>query len=244
MRTTQRKAQEVADRDQMLVHVALGMICTDGFHNLTLGKLAQQAGYSKGTVYNHFTCREDLLIELSAESARRQLRYFQAIADLPWDGVRSVYGMALAYMEHAVVAPELFECSITARTDAVCRIASEQRLARRDLVESQMSQVVGYAVERSLAEGAFHNDEVEASVAVDALRAYILGYAAMHLLSRRFLWAGEEGLEGRLKVMTSMVGGLGWTRLGIPELKKLHRTVTDIVHSVAAEYAPDDGHSS
>jgi AcrR family transcriptional regulator len=240
MRTTQRKAQEVAERDQKLVRVALDMICRDGFHNLTLGKLAEEAGYSKGTVYNHFTCREDLLIELSAESARRQLRYFQAIADLPWDGVRSVYGMALAYMRHAEVAPVLFECSITARTDAVCKVASEQRLKRRDLVEAQMAQVVGYAVEGSVAEGAFDNAEVEAPVAVDALRAYILGYAAMHLLSRRFVWSGEEVLDTRLKVMTSMISGLGWTRLAADEVARLQREVVGIVDPIAAEYAPGD----
>jgi AcrR family transcriptional regulator len=240
MRTTQRKAQEVAQRDQLLVQVALGMVSRDGFHNLTLGKLAEQAGYSKGTIYNHFTCREDLLIELSAESARRQLHYFQAIADLPWDGIRSVYGMALAYMRHAEVAPVLFECSITARTDAVCRVASEERLKRRDLVESQMAQVVGYAVERTIAEGSFENAEVEAGVAVDALRAYILGYAAMHLLSRRFLWSGEEAVEARLKVMTSMVSGLGWTRLPYEDVTRLHREVAGLVDTIAAQYAPED----
>ncbi|MCX4827781.1 TetR/AcrR family transcriptional regulator [Streptomyces sp. NBC_00006] len=242
MRTTQRKAQEVAERDQKLVYVALDMVCRDGFHNLTLGKLADEAGYSKGTVYNHFTCREDLLIELSAESARRQLRYFQAIADLPWGGARAVYGMTLAYMRHAEVAPVLFECSITARTDAVCKVASEERLKRRDLVEAQMSQVVGYAVERSVAEGSFGNAEVEPAVAVDALRAYILGYAAMHLLSRRFLWSGEEGLDARLKVMTSMIGGLGWTRLPVDDVARLHREVAGIVDPIAAQYAPE-GHS-
>ncbi|MER5439145.1 helix-turn-helix domain-containing protein [Streptomyces sp. NPDC002790] len=235
MRTTQRKAQEVAERDRKLVDVALDMVCRDGFHNLTLGKLADEAGYSKGTVYNHFTCREDLLIELSAESARRQLRYFQAIADLPWDGVRSVYGMALAYLRHAEVAPVLFECSITARTDAVCKVASEQRLKRRDLVEAQMSQVVGYAVERSVAEGSFENADVEAAVAVDALRAYILGYAAMHLLSRRFLWAGDEDRDARLKVMTSMVGGLGWERLAADDVARLSREVAGIVDAIAAQ---------
>jgi AcrR family transcriptional regulator len=222
----------------MLVRGALEMICRDGFHDLTLGKLAEETGYSKGTIYNHFTCREDLLIELSAESARCQLRYFQAIADLPWDGVRSVYGMALAYLRHAEVSPVLFECSITARTDAVCRVASEQRLQRRDLVEAQMAQVVGYAVERSVAEGGFDNADVEPAVAVDALRAYILGYAAMHLLSRRFLWSGEEALDARLKVMTSMVSGLGWTRLAADDVAKLHREVVGIVDSIAAQHTP------
>ncbi|MFJ9105818.1 TetR/AcrR family transcriptional regulator [Streptomyces sp. NPDC102405] len=238
MRTTQRKAQEVAERDQKLVRVALDMAGRDGFHNLTLGKLAEEAGYSKGTVYNHFTCLEDLLVEISAESARRQLRYFQAIADLPWDGVRHVYGMALAYMRHAEVAPMLFESSLTGRaTDAVCQVASEQRIKRRDLIEAQMAQVVGYAVERSVAEGGFDNAEVEAAVAVDALRAYILGYAAMHLLSPRFLWSGEKALDARLKVMTSMISGLGWTRLAADDVAKLYGEVAGIVDSITAQHA-------
>ncbi|MET7903017.1 helix-turn-helix domain-containing protein [Streptomyces sp. NPDC005355] len=236
MRTTQRKAQEVAERDQALVRLALEMISKEGFHNLTLGKLAQEAGYSKGTVYNHFTCREDLLIELSAESARRQLRYFQAIADLPWDGVRSLYGMVFAYLHHAAVAPVLFECSITARTDAVCRMASEGRTERRDLVESQMEQLVGFAVQRTVADGAYSNPDVPTAVAVDALRAFILGYGAMHLLSQRFLWADEEGLDARLMVMASMVHGLGWPRLEKEELLVVHRVVVDVVDGIAREY--------
>ncbi|MFH8613332.1 TetR/AcrR family transcriptional regulator [Streptomyces sp. NPDC018029] len=236
MRTSQRKTREVAERDQALVRLALDMISRDGFHNLTLGKLAQEAGYSKGTVYNHFACREDLLIELSAESARRQLRYFQAIADLPWSGTRALYGMAFAYLHHAVVAPVLFECSITARTDAVCRTASEDRMTRRDLVESQMAQVVGFAVQRTVADGAYRNPDVPTDVAVDALRAYILGYAAMHLLSRRFLWADEEHLDGRLAVMASMMGGLGWPKLDKAELAEIHKVVVGIVGDITRDY--------
>ncbi len=229
MRTVQRKAKEVAERDQMLVRLALDMIERDGFHNLTLGRLADAAGYSKGTIYNHFTCREDLLIELSAESARRQLRYYQAIADLAWGGVSALYALMLAYMRHAEVAPVLFECSITARTDAVCEAASETRLKRRDLVESQMAQVVGSVVERAVAEGPFDNPRLTPAVAVDALRSYILGYAAMHLLSRRFLWAEEDSLRDRLQVLASMVQGLGWPRLEAEELTSIQQVVNEIV---------------
>jgi AcrR family transcriptional regulator len=230
----QRKAKEVAERDQALVHLALEMVERDGFHNLTLGRLAAEAGYSKGTIYNHFTCREDLLIELSAESARRQLRYYQAVADLAWGGVQALYGLMLAYMRHAEVAPVLFECSITARTDAVCGAASDVRLKRRDLVEAQMSQVVGSVVERAVVEGPFTNPHVSPAVAVDALRSYILGYAAMHLLSRRFLWATEGDPRDRLLVLASMVQGLGWPRLEAEELASIQEVVTDIVDASVA----------
>ncbi|GAA2050247.1 TetR/AcrR family transcriptional regulator [Nocardiopsis rhodophaea] len=229
MRTAQRKAKEVAERERMLVRLALEMISKDGFHNLTLGKLAAEASYSKGTIYNHFTCREDLLIELSAESARRQVRYFQAVVELPWDAVRRLYGMALAYMCHAETDPILFECSITARTDAVCALASEERLRRRDLVEAQMAQIVGSVVECTTKEGLFDNHELSAAVAVDALRSYILGYASMHLLSPRFLWNQETEQETRLPVLASLVHGLGWPRLGREDLALVQRAVVRVV---------------
>jgi AcrR family transcriptional regulator len=233
MRTVERKAQEVAERERMLVRLALEMVDRDGFHDLNLGKLAAESGYSKGTVYNHFTCREDLLIELSAESARRQVRYFQAIADLPWGGVWALYGLALAYMRHAEVAPVLFEVSITARTDSVCAVASEERLKRRDLVESQMMQIVGAVVERAAVEGPFDNPHASPAIAVDSLRAYILGYAAMHLLSTRFVWSALEESQSRLPVLASVVSGLGWPRLEADDLVCIQQVIVGVVDSAS-----------
>ncbi|MCI3275059.1 TetR/AcrR family transcriptional regulator [Streptomyces cylindrosporus] len=229
MRTVQRKAQEVAARERMFVGLALEMVKRVGFHNLTLGKLATEAGYSKGTVYNHFTCREDLLIELSTENARQQLRYYQAVADLPLGGVSALYALALAYLRHAEVSPVLFESSITARTEAVCALASEERMRRRDLVESQMAQVVSSVVDRTVTERAFDNAHLTPDVAVDALRSSILGYAATHLLSERFLWSTERDAESQLLTLAAMVHGLGWPYLGLDELRALQRTVVGVV---------------
>jgi AcrR family transcriptional regulator len=236
VRVAERKAQEVAERDRRLVYAAVAMIRRDGFHNLTLGRLAEEVGYSKGTIYNHFTCREDLIIELSTESARRQVRYFQAITDLQWDGVRSLYAVALAYMHHAEAAPVLFETSITARTEAVARAASQERLRRRAQVEEALADLVGAVLARTLAEDAYDNPDVPASVALDAVRAYILGYAAMHLLSQRFLWSGKPSLGDYLHVLASMVHGLGWPKLGRDVLEEIHQIVTQIVDGINGEY--------
>ncbi|WP_165485770.1 TetR/AcrR family transcriptional regulator [Frankia sp. Cppng1_Ct_nod] len=205
------------------------MIIRDGFHNLTLGRLAEEAGYSKGTLYNHFTCREDLLIELSTESARRQLDSFRSIADLPWSCVWALYGLGFAYIRHAEVSPILFECSITARTNAVCAVASNDRLRRRDLVESQIAQVVGAVVERTLAEDAYTNTRVPVPVAVDTLRSSLFGYAATHLLYEGFLWVREQECEVQLNVLASLVGGLGWPRLDTGDLATIHAMIVERV---------------
>jgi hypothetical protein len=44
----QRKAQEVAERERMLVRLALEMIDRYGFHNLTLGAAGRGGGLLQG----------------------------------------------------------------------------------------------------------------------------------------------------------------------------------------------------
>ncbi|MBO1331451.1 TetR/AcrR family transcriptional regulator [Streptomyces sp. VRA16 Mangrove soil] len=229
MRTAQRKAFEVAERERLLLRTALDVIARDGLHQLTLGRLAQEAGYSKGTVYNHFTCREDLLVELATESTRRQSRTFQAVADLPWSGVRALYGLAFAAMRHAETQPALFESSVTALTDAVAAAASGERLERRFLVDGQIAQIVASVARRTLREGDFSHPTLPAEVAADALRSAVLGYAVTHLLSRRFQWGDARARDSRPAVTSALVHGLGWPRLGAAELAEVQRAVEELI---------------
>ncbi|MYW64265.1 TetR family transcriptional regulator [Streptomyces sp. SID8379] len=229
MRTAQRKAYEVAERERRLLRTALDVIARDGLHQLTLGRLAQEAGYSKGTVYNHFTCREDLLVELATESARLQSRSFQAVADLPWNGVRALYGLAFATMRHAETGPALFESSVTALTDAVAGAARQERLERRFQADRQITRIVLSVVERTVREHEFAHPSLPADVAVDALRSAVLGYAVTHLLSHRFQWGDPRARDNRPAVTASLVHGLGWPRLGTAELAEVQRAVEELI---------------
>ncbi|MBX7259264.1 MAG: TetR/AcrR family transcriptional regulator [Candidatus Hydrogenedentes bacterium] len=38
-----------------------------GYHGLTMGRLAEAAECAKGTVYQHFSCKEDLSVALAAD---------------------------------------------------------------------------------------------------------------------------------------------------------------------------------
>ncbi|MCQ4214733.1 TetR/AcrR family transcriptional regulator [Streptomyces longispororuber] len=238
MRTAQRKAYDVAERERRLLRTALDVISRDGLHQLTLGRLAQEAGYSKGTVYHHFTCREDLLVELSAESLRRQSRAFQSVAELPWDGVRALYGLAFAAMRHAETQPALFESSVTALTDAVLGAASQERLDRRRLVAEQTTRIVVAVVERTVREGEFGHPELPAEVAVDALRSAVLGYAVTHLLPRRAAPADARARDSRPAITASLVHGLGWPRLGAAALAEVRRAVDELIPAPGPAGAP------
>lgn len=231
MRTVRRKAREVADRERLLLELALRIVRDEGFHALTLGRLADRAEYSKGTVYNHFTSREDLLIELSAESVRRQLRAFRAVDDLPWDDVRKLYAIAVAYVRFAEQSPTLFECGALGRSEYTAALASAYRLERRDLLEAELALLVTGIGGRIVAEGRYGGDDVTPAVSVDAVRSCLLGYALSRLPSSCFPWTDRPDGRTDLRVLSRIVHGLGWPALELTELERVDVTIRELLRT-------------
>lgn len=49
---------------ERILDAARDMIATSGYHSATTAALASRAGISEGTIYRHFKCKEDILIEI------------------------------------------------------------------------------------------------------------------------------------------------------------------------------------
>ena len=60
MSTLTRKERNFLDREQELIDLALDIMHEDGFAGLTMDKLTARSDFSKGTIYNLFTCKEDV----------------------------------------------------------------------------------------------------------------------------------------------------------------------------------------
>lgn len=59
-----KSEQKKAEREEELVDLAVSILNEDGFGGMSLEKLAAQSCYSKGTIYNHFSSKEDCLSAL------------------------------------------------------------------------------------------------------------------------------------------------------------------------------------
>jgi len=64
MNTLTRKQREIADRHTRFLDIAKSLIEEDGYGTLSMDRIAELAEYSKGTVYQHFSCKEEILIQL------------------------------------------------------------------------------------------------------------------------------------------------------------------------------------
>lgn len=59
-----RKQRELAQRHSLFLEIGRDLLHENGFHQLSMDSVAARAEYSKGTLYQHFCCKEELLIQL------------------------------------------------------------------------------------------------------------------------------------------------------------------------------------
>ncbi len=72
-----RKQREVQERESRILAVARPLVVTEGYHGLSMDKVAEAIEYSKGTIYNHFGCKEEIILALAIETMRIRTDMFQ-----------------------------------------------------------------------------------------------------------------------------------------------------------------------
>lgn len=75
-----RKKKELLDREELFLRVAQELLLERGFHGLTMDRIAEATQYSKGTIYQHFSCKEELLMELGRRSREKRLAMIERAA--------------------------------------------------------------------------------------------------------------------------------------------------------------------
>ncbi|WP_419191120.1 TetR/AcrR family transcriptional regulator [Saltatorellus ferox] len=80
MRTVSAKQQEIREREQTILDLAQAMLLERGYLGLSMDRIAEEVGVSKGTVYQHFVSKEDLLAAVAVRSANTRAELFERAA--------------------------------------------------------------------------------------------------------------------------------------------------------------------
>ncbi|PSU47689.1 hypothetical protein C9J12_14165 [Photobacterium frigidiphilum] len=96
-RVKTRKQRELAQRHQLILDQSIELIHAEGISSVRMERLAQLTEYSKGTIYQHFTGREDLLLSVSNTSLDKQLTAIGAIDSLSLSLREKLIAIIFAY---------------------------------------------------------------------------------------------------------------------------------------------------
>jgi AcrR family transcriptional regulator len=150
MGTTERKQREFELREKMFLDKAEELIRTDGLMNLQMARLADACDYATGTLYQHFTSKEDLLVALACASSAGHVAVFQRLGH--WQAVTRdrMFAVVVCDADYAHNNPVHTRLMQYVFTQAVWENASEQRravtLAHCDPISEVVSTIVREAI--------------------------------------------------------------------------------------------------
>jgi AcrR family transcriptional regulator len=80
MARSPRKEREIQEREELILNVARTVLVEEGFPALSMDRIAAEIEYSKGTVYQHFQSKEDVLAALAVQTHRKRTEFFERAA--------------------------------------------------------------------------------------------------------------------------------------------------------------------
>ncbi|MEA3366234.1 MAG: helix-turn-helix domain-containing protein [Candidatus Hydrogenedentes bacterium] len=106
MRIQIRKERELREREELFLKVARRLLLERGFHGLTMDRIAEETEYSKGTIYLHFSCKEELILELGKRSRKQRLDLIMRTAAFEGRPRERVMAVGVGVEIHARLYPD------------------------------------------------------------------------------------------------------------------------------------------
>ncbi len=199
-------------RDRELLDTALELIQQDNLTSLSMDKLAANVPYSKGTVYNHFCSKEDLLLGLCNCGMEIVADLFDRAAGIQGSGRDHVFALTYAYLLYALLYRDQFFLHVQSKTPSLYEKGSQERLERNLQLEERLLGHVLQAVEQAITEGNLQLKPGWDSMQV-AFHLWASAFGAIAVASIKSQSPGPMRVQFKREVFNQMaliLDGLGW----------------------------------
>ncbi len=155
-----RKQREFARREQEILQAALSLFQGPHWEQVTVEQIAKKADIGKGTVYKHFTCKEEIYAHITLEFTQRILAAFRPASEQleVIDSLKEIIRIAFSmFINHPAEARVSFYCK---RVDYRERLNDELKLQFESL-DAEFDTFVGAILQSGINKGLFPNKPVE-----------------------------------------------------------------------------------
>lgn len=153
MNTQSRRQREFQQREQLFLDTARAIIQQEGFHSLTMEKIAAETEYAKGTIYKHFSNKEDLIVALCGQGLSYLVSLCAEMSGFPGKPREKLAVMAIAYQLYAQRYPEEYDLIMEARAGNLREKASQARLAFTDEQDATLLQLIRDQIDQAMTDG-------------------------------------------------------------------------------------------
>lgn len=225
--TQQRRRRELAERERVFLKCAGEMIAREGLLHLQMAPLAEACEYATGTLYQHFSSKEDLLVVLATQRIAAYGNRFLRAAGLERPSRERMFALAVADHRFCERNPEHSQLVQYVFTEVVWMNATE---ARREALTEICQPCIGAVesvVKEAVEEGALARGKL--SLGQLSLGPWALCHGVQSLMQTRGLLESMRITEaGSLLFhhVQALLNGLEWQPLFDLEDHKALRRLT------------------
>lgn len=236
MQTLSRKQREIRDREVRILEVARRMLVEGGYLGLSMDAIAGELEYSKGTIYNHFGCKEEIIIALAIETMDKRTEMFLRAASITAPPRQRLAGIGASAELFVRLYPDHFSVEQLIRSASIWEKTSEKRRRTMHAAESRCMGIVAGIVRDGIAQGELKlPDDMSPESLVFGLWSQTFGAYS--------IIATSDGLEDHgvtdpyhavRKNINMTLDGYGWTPLST------EFDYIDLFERLMAEVFPDE----
>lgn len=148
-----RKERERLEREVQILTLARQMLREVGYLGLSMDRIAADMEYSKGTIYQHFPNKEEIILALANEALETRLKMFQEASTWRGNPRARIAAIGAAAERFVEKYPQHFTVEQIVRSSSIWEKTSENRRNFMKSCEARCLQIVGGVVRDGIAQG-------------------------------------------------------------------------------------------
>ena len=212
--TLSRKEREFLAREELILKHARRLLIERGFQAWNMDQLAEAVEYSKGTLYQHFTSKEDLVLAVATDSLRTRAEWFEKAAKFQGSTRERCRAIGFACCEFAEKCPDFFHVEMMLKSASFWEKASEQRRQNHAFEGARCWRILNHIVVEAMALGDMPRDAFSAEEATFALVSVTMGSHVMTQEPQLCVLAGITNQMRTVRLNQDIIcDGLNWKPL-------------------------------
>ena len=174
MSTLSRKQREIFEREELILDAAQSMLHQHGYNHLTMDRIAETVEYSKGTIYNHFASKEDLVCSLCCRFITNLIDVFERAYQYDGSTRERYSAIGIGYSLYHQLHPLDSQNIQTLKNNAVREKVSENKLCEMESLEQKITKI-----SRSIVQDAIDCGDLDKKYQ-DHVNTIVFGCWSMH----------------------------------------------------------------
>jgi AcrR family transcriptional regulator len=203
-----------AEREELILARARLLLMEEGFHGLNLDAVAKAADCAKGTLYLHFSSKEDLALAVATRALRERADLFERATKFQGLTRERARAIGFACCQFVVSHPDYFHVELMLKSSSFWEKASPERQRAHGMQSGRCFRAMSGIVLSAIEAGDLPRGPIPPEQIAFGMAAVTMGSHIMSQVPELCLFAGiEDPVTVVRQNQDAMLDGFGWKPL-------------------------------